>query len=327
MLVITGSSGLLGSCVAKEAQRRGIPFRALVREGRAAALTSIGIDRASIVEADIFDVPALLKAFDGADVVVHCAALVSFNPRHKKKIFDTNVGGTGNVVNCCLQQGVRKLVHVSSVAAFGRQKLATSINESTGWLAGIKQTHYGESKYLAELEVYRGMEEGLQISLINPSVILAAANGYRSSSRFFSAVWSELPFFADFAICYVDARDVVEMIMKLANGNNNGERYIASAGQISVGSLLKHIALRVQKRPPTIKLRGRLLDAFAATEDFRSWLTGSAPILSRQSLMLLKDSATFDNTKARTQLGIEFRTLENTLDWCCSEFLNFTTNK
>lgn len=327
MLVITGSSGLLGSNVALEAQRRAIPFRALVREGRTAALTSIGISKDSIVEADIFDFPALLKAFDGADVVVHCAAQVSFQPRDKRKIFDTNVGGTANVVNACLQQQVRRLVHVSSVAAFGRQKSAAPINESTGWLPGVKQTHYGESKYLGELEVYRGMEEGLQVALLNPSVILAAADGYRSSSRFFNAAWSEQPFFTDFTICYVDVRDVVEMITRLANNDSNGERYIASAGQVSIGGLLGEIARRIRKKPPTVKLGGGLLDAFAATEDFRSWLTGSSPILSRQSLMLLRDSAVYDNNKARTQLGIEFRTLENTLDWCCAEFLNFTTNK
>jgi dihydroflavonol-4-reductase len=327
MLVITGSSGLLGSCIATEVQRRGIPFRALVRDGRVSAVTSIGIDKTSVIEADIFDMPSLLKAFEGADEVIHCAAQVSFNPRDKKKIFETNVGGTANVVNACLQQGVRKLVHVSSVAAFGRQKSTATVNESTGWLAGIKQTHYGESKYLAELEVFRGMEEGLQVALVNPSVILSAGDGFRSSARFFNAAWSEQPFFADFIISYVDVRDVAEMIIRLVSDNRNGERFIASAGEVTVGNLLRHLAQRMQKKPPTIKLRGRLLEAFAAVEDFRSWLTGSSPILSRQSLMLLKDAAKFDNTKARTQLGIEFRALENTLDWCCGEFLNFNTNK
>lgn len=327
MLAITGSSGLLGSCVATEAQHRNILYRALVRDGRTPALAAIGIEPSSIVEADILDMPALLKAFQGVEVVVHCAAQVSFNPRERKKIFDVNVGGTRNVVNACLQQGVRKLIHVSSVAAFGRQKPVTSITESARWLPGVAQTHYGESKYLAELEVYRGMEEGLHISLVNPSVILAAADGFRSSSRFFSYAWAERPFFTDFSVSYVDARDVVEMIFRLIGHQANGERFIASAGQVSVGQLLTSIAERIKKTPPSIRLRGGLMSALAVAEDLRSWLTGSSPLISRQSLMLLKESAVFDNAKARTHLGIEFRTLESTLDWCCAEFLNFTTNK
>jgi dihydroflavonol-4-reductase len=327
MLAITGSSGLLGSCVAIEAQKREMPFRALVREGRSHALTALGVEPSIVHEADILDMSALRKAFKGVDVVVHCAAQVSFNPRDKKKIYDVNVGGTSNVVNACLEQGVRKLIHVSSVAAFGRQKKSTVITEGARWIPGVKQTDYGESKYFAELEVYRGMEEGLQVMLVNPSVILAAADGFRSSSRFFSYAWAERPFFTDFSVGYVDVRDVVEMIFRLIDSSANGEKFIANAGQVGVGQLLKEIALRIKKTPPSIRLRGGFIECLAVAEDLRSWLTGSAPLISRQSLMLLKDAAVFDNAKAKTRLGIEFRTLEDTLDWCCAEFLTFTTNK
>lgn len=327
MLAITGSGGLLGSCVALESQKRNIPFRALVREGRSQAAAARGIAPSAIVSADILDMPALLKAFEGVDTVVHCAAIVSFNPREKELLYDVNVGGTRNVVNACIQQGVRRLIHVSSVAAFGRQKSGGAINENTRWSAGVKQTDYGTSKYLAELEVFRGMEEGLQTMFVNPSVILAAADGLRSSSRFFSYAQSERLFYTDSTVSYVDARDVVEIIFRLLNHPGNGERFIANAGEISVGKLLHTIAAKLRKRPPSIRLNGTFMDVFAFVEDIRSRITGSAPVVSKQSLMLLKDSMTFDNTKVKTQLGIEFQALDSTLDWCCTEFLNFTTNK
>jgi dihydroflavonol-4-reductase len=327
MIAVTGSSGLLGSRLVLECQNRNIPFRALIRARRMPFMTALGIDPSNIVEADIHDMPGLLKAFDGVTTVVHCAARVSFSPGDEKKIYKVNVEGTRNVVDACIRQGVPRLIHISSVAAFGRQKDRQTINESVRWAEGIEQTHYGKSKYLAELEVFRGMEEGLQVSMINPSVILAAGDGVRSSSRFFGYAWSERAFYTNFPVSYVDVRDVVEMIFRVLKSNSNGEKYIANAGQVGVGELLKHIAQRLNKKPPGIRVGASMLKMVVVAEYMRHLFTGSKPAITRQSLMLLREPASFDNAKAVTQLGMNFRTLESTLDWCCAEFLNFTTNK
>jgi dihydroflavonol-4-reductase len=327
MLAITGSSGLLGSRLTLECMSRSVPFRALIRNRRRPDMAKLGVDDSSLYEADIMDMPGLLKAFDGASVVIHCAARVSFSPGDKQKIYDTNVEGTRNVVNACLRQGVSRLIHISSVAAFGRHKNVHFINERTRWTNEVEQTHYGTSKYLAEVEVYRGMEEGLQVTMINPSLILASADGLRSSSRFFGYAWGERPFYTDYPVSYVDVRDVTEMIFRVMESKRNGEKYIANSGQVGVGELLKAIAERFKKRPPGIKVGNKLLDAVVFTEYIRHLLTGSKPALTRQSVMLLRESAAYDNSKAVKELGMRFRSLEDTLDWCCSEFLNFTTNK
>jgi dihydroflavonol-4-reductase len=327
MLAITGSSGLLGSRLVLECMNRNIPFRALIRGRRMPFMKALGIDPSNIVEADVLDMPGLLKAFDGVTTVVHCAARVSFSPGDEKKIYKVNVEGTANVVDACIRQGVPRLVHISSVAAFGRQKDTRTIDESVRWPEGIRQTHYGKSKYLAEIEVFRGMEEGLQVSMISPSVILASGDGMRSSSRFFGYAWNEQKFYTDFPVSYVDVRDVVEMIFRVLDQKNNGEKYIANAGQVRVGELLTHIAKRMNKRPPAIRVGVSMLKMVVFAEYVRHLLTGSKPALTRQSLMLLKEPASYDNAKAVRQLGMNFRTLESTLDWCCTEFLNFTTNK
>jgi dihydroflavonol-4-reductase len=327
MLAITGSSGLLGSSLVSDCISRNIPFRALMRGRRRSVITRLGVNDSSIHEVDILDMPGLLNAFDGASVVVHCAARVSFAPGDRDKIYSVNVEGTHNVVNACLAQRVPRLIHISSVAAFGRQKNVRSINEGTQWTNEIEQTHYGKSKHLAELEVYRGMEEGLQVTMINPSVILAAGDGIRSSSRFFGYAWRERLLYTDFPVNYVDARDVTEMIFRVMDKSGNGEKYIANAGQVTVGSLLRNIAERVNKRPPRFKVSNGMLNAVVFAEYVRHLLTGAKPGLTRQSLMLLKESVMYDNTKASTELGMKFRSLDETLDWCCAEFLNFTTNK
>src|SRR5689334_18000255 len=133
MLAITGSSGLLGSRLVLECMNRQVPFRALIRSRRRAFMTSLGVDPSSIAEADVLDMPGLLKAFEGVTTVVHCAARVSFSPGDEKKIYTVNVEGTRNVVDACIRLGVPRLIHISSVAAFGRQKEKRSIDESVRW--------------------------------------------------------------------------------------------------------------------------------------------------------------------------------------------------
>src|SRR5438046_1977919 len=112
MLAITGSSGLLGSRLVLECMNRHIPFRALIRGRRMPFMMSLGLDPSSIAEADVLDMPGLLKAFEGVSTVVHCAARVSFSPSDEKKIYRVNVEGTSNVVDACIRQGVSRLIHI-----------------------------------------------------------------------------------------------------------------------------------------------------------------------------------------------------------------------
>ena len=163
--------------------------------------------------------------------------------------------------------------------------------------------------------------------MINPSVILAAADGLRSSSRFFGYAWGEHLFYTDYPVSYVGARDVAEMLFRVMQSKSNGEKFIANSGQVGVGELLSRIAQRLKKRPPSIKVGNKMLDAVVFAEYIRHLLTGAKPALTRQSVMLLRESVSYDNSKAVKELGMSFRSLDDTLDWCCSEFLNFTTNK
>jgi nucleoside-diphosphate-sugar epimerase len=325
VVAVTGASGTVGSVIAESIANENIAVRKLVRP-----------------ETDVLDMAGLIKALEGADVVVHAAGLVSFNPRNKRHLFDINVQGTKNVVNACLAVGTKKLVHISSVAALGapprnasaersssqsngsdeqgRHRNGTLINEESRWMQGMATSDYAQSKYLSELEVYRGMEEGLQISVVNPSVVLAAGDGSRSSSALFGYVWQQRKFYTDFSLNYVDARDVAEMVLRLVRGNHNGEKFIASAGVVSLGTVLNEIAKRFQKSAPSINVPLSLAGAAARFEELRAAISGSEPLITRQSVRALREKLVFENEKAKKILGMEFKSLEKTLDWCCNEY-------
>jgi nucleoside-diphosphate-sugar epimerase len=310
VVAVTGASGIVGSAIVDKLASEKFDVRKVVRP-----------------DVDILDMAGLVKAFDGVDAVVHAAGFVSFNPRNKRKLFDINVQGTRNVVNACLANGAKKIVHISSVAALGRHRNSVSINEDTRWVQGMPVSDYAHSKYLSELEVYRGMEEGLQVSLVNPSVVLAAGDGKRSSSQLFGYVWHEQKFYTDFDLNYVDARDVSEIVVRLLRGGHNGEKFIASSGSVPIKKVFQEIAQRFQKRAPSINVPPGLASTVAVLEEFRAALTGAEPTISRQSVLSLREGLIFENAKAKRVLGMEFQSLEKTLDWCCNEYRAVNINK
>src|SRR5690606_3677923 len=214
MIAVTGANGLLGSFVVRKLMEANVPVVAIKR---ANSNTSLLADLPTLAwrTADILDPISLQEAFDGVTGVIHCAAMVSFNPRDEKKLMQVNVEGTKNVVDACLIAGINRLLHVSSVAALGRQKNQTHITESNTWIDSSYNTVYGLSKYKAELEVFRAQEEGLKTIIINPSVILSRGNWDKSSAQLFKYVWRERPFYSDGSFNYVDVRDVAQQIHQL----------------------------------------------------------------------------------------------------------------
>src|SRR5690242_12289326 len=252
-VAVTGANGVVGSVIVEALNNEKFNVRRVVRP-----------------DTDVLDMAGLIKAFEGVDAVVHAAGLVTFNPRSKKKLFDVNVQGTRNVVNACLANGTKKLVHISSVAALGRQRAGASVNEESKWTPGVAVSDYAQSKYLSELEVFRGMEEGLSVSVVNPSVVLTAGDGKRSSSVLFGYVWRERRLYTDFVLNYVDARDVSQIVVHLLRGDFNGERFIASGGSANAKKIFSEVARRFQKRAPTIAVPKALVLPAAWAEEFRS---------------------------------------------------------
>jgi len=326
MIVVTGANGLLGSHLIRRLSNENVTVVGIKKSDSSTSHLQ-DLNQIEWRTADLLDAESIVDALQGATTVIHTAAQVSFNPRTRKKIIEVNEGGTKNVVNACLTHKVNHLIHVSSVAAIGRQKGFQHINEESKWVHGDLNTDYAESKYLAELEVWRGHEEGLNISIINPSVILAPPNQINSSAQLFHYVIKEKLFYTDGVLNFVDVRDVVELIWQMHTQKVYGERFIANGGHITVRNLFIQIADRLKKRAPFLKMPTALLGLFAGIEEMRSRIMGSNPLITQQAVKATKEIFYYSNEKATRQFNFQFQSLENTLDWCCNEYLaTYTTN-
>jgi dihydroflavonol-4-reductase len=320
MIAITGANGLLGSFIIRKLIESKEPFVALKRKNSDTSLLADVAQYITWRDADVADEVALAEAFEDVTHVIHAAAIVSFNPRKTDELMDINVMGTRNVVNACLVKDVKRLVHISSVAALGRQKGQHHIDEKNKWVSSSINSTYAESKYFAELEVFRGQEEGLSTVIINPSVILAPANWNNSSAKLFKYIWDEKPFYTDGFLNYVDVRDVAAIACRLLYSPVEGERYIANAGNISFGNFFSRLASAFQKKAPRIKLNATTLKIIAWIENFRTWFTGTEPLITRETARIAGTEFLYDNKKIRQLFSFEFQPIDASIEWCCQYY-------
>lgn len=322
IVAVTGATGLLGRHIVEKLLAEGVKTLALHRSGREALLPEEITKR----QGDVLDQVSLEDAFEGATTVIHAAALVSYNPRWRKRILEVNVAGTRNVVDACLQSGVKNLIHISSVSALGR-KPDQLVNEESKW-TGHHSSDYGQSKYLAELEVFRGAEEGLTVCMVNPSLILTASQLHRSSSTLFDYVWKERRFYTDGVLNYVDARDVAETVFQLYKKPWPGEKFLLSAGCLSFQDFFSQVAKHFNKKAPSTRISSSLSYWAGWVEEMRGLLFNQEPLVTRKLARLAVQSFRYDNRKVQELVGVRFRTLEETLDWCCEVYQrNVKTNK
>ena len=321
MIAVTGATGLLGTSIVRRLAEANHPVVAIKRSNSDTSLLADVKGNIIFRDADVEDVVSLREALQDVSTVIHAAAVVSFNPRDKKKIFNTNVVGTQNVVDVCLDQNIEKLIHISSVAAIGRIKGAYEIDENQKWIESPYHSAYAQSKYLAELEVTRGHEEGLTTTILNPSVILGPGDWNKSSSKLFKYIWKERPFYIDGHLNYVSLRDVVNVVEQLLSTSHNGQRFIVNAGTISYNELFGFIAKNFNKNKPSLKIKGRLVSIVAWLSTAVSNLTGTDPLITKELARATAQSVFFDNKKVKSMLNFEFEPLEETLEWCCKHYI------
>lgn len=322
MVVITGATGLLGSHIADRFVAAGIPVRCLVRS--AAQVSSA--PGHEVFVGNVLEPESLAAAFQGATTVIHAAAQVKFRKKDRQELLDVNVKGTANVVDACLRNSVKRLVHISSVAALGKPGSGV-VDETVRWLKNGVRSAYAESKHAAELEVFRGQEEGLSTVTINPSVILGTSDISRSSSRIFGYIWNNSRFYTDGSLNYVDVRDVAEIAFRLHSMNTEGERFIASAGSVTYKAFLSEVARLMDKPAPRFRLSARLLKVLARLEQVRSFVTGSDPLITPETARLARLATRYDSSKLVNLLNFRYRDLGESLAWCCNWYKKELSSK
>jgi nucleoside-diphosphate-sugar epimerase len=327
MIFITGCNGLVGSTVARVLLARGEKVSALKR--KSSDLTLVKDIESSIewIEGDIFDTEVLNKAMAQADTVIHAAAIISFAPRKRGKMYDTNVQGTANVVNAALKNNIKKFCYISSIAALGRKKNEFVINENALWEESEMNTHYAKSKYLAELEVWRGIEEGLPAFIVSPSVILGPGDWKNGSTKIFHYIFKENKFYTKGHVSYVDVKDVAAIIVKLLDKNVIGERFILNAGRVTYQELFVLIARYFNVKPPAIEVGKFIAEIAWRVEKFRAMFSDSEPILTKETVKLAGLSFDYKNEKISRLLDYKFVTLEQTIAQTCQDLKDRYVNK
>jgi nucleoside-diphosphate-sugar epimerase len=336
MILVTGGTGLLGSHLLLDLVKSGRQVRAIKREtsnpGMVRKVFSYYVSnpdelaaKIEWVDADLMDFGAMEDAMKGISEVYHCGAIVSFYPRDHKEMLKVNIDGTANLVNQALENNVSKFCYVSSVATLGRAENNDVSTEETYWIPSKKNSVYGISKYGAEREIWRGMEEGLQALIINPSVILGP--GYwQDNSGLFRLVWEGLKYYTRGVNGYVDARDITRAMIALMDGNYFGQRYICSAANLSYQDFFGLIAKHLDKPAPTVNVPPAMTSVAWRVEAVRSFLTGSKPEVTREMATTTAQVYTYSSEKLCKTLNFTFRPIEDSIREICGFYIGDMMN-
>lgn len=323
-IFVTGGTGLVGSNLIKELLTQGKSIRALYRN----TIPEIkNKDRVEWIKGDILDIIFLEEALKNIDQVYHCAAIVSFDPLQRHHMFKTNVEGTSNVVNASLNAGVKKLCFVSSVAALGQKRNAVEIDESMSWSNESGNSNYGKSKYEAEMEVWRGIGEGLDAVIVNPSIILGAGNWKEGSSKIFKTAYEEFPWYTEGETGFVDVSDVVRIMVLLMESNVSAERFVISAENLPYKTVFTAIANCFGKKPPYKKVTPFVASMVWRLETLKSILTKKTSLLTKETAWSAQAVVKYNNSKLKKYLpSFQFTPIEETIKRVCKELeeINFS---
>jgi dihydroflavonol-4-reductase len=316
MILVTGGSGLVGAELIFQLLEQGKKVTAIYHNS---LLPELNNENLSTVKCDILDTSALEQAMHGIEQVYHCAAVISFNPKNKVKLFKINVGGTANVVNAAIDAGVKKIVHVSSVSALGRIRNGQTITEEMNWTEKNSNSEYAKSKYFGELEVWRGTGEGLQAIVVNPSTILGPGDWSKGSSEIFKSAYEEFLWYAEGISGFVDVRDVAKAMILLMNSEITNERFILNSENTSFKNVFTDIARCFGKRAPHSRVTPFLGEFVWRWESVKSLLMGGEPLVTRETVRTALAKVHFDNTKILKALpGFQFMPVNETIKNACA---------
>ena len=332
MILVTGGTGLVGSHLLYQLTQKQEKVCVLRRSTSSIERTKKifsyytsqpekYFSKIEWLEGDVQEVETLLKAFEGIEKVYHTAAMVSFDPRDKAEILETNITGTANVVNACLEKKVNKLCYVSSIAALGRAGNDGITTEKSEWKNDRKISPYSLSKYEAEREVWRGMAEGLKAVIVNPVIILGAGNFNTGSSRMFQTVYNGLKFYTRGVNGFVDVNDVVKAMILLMESNISGERFLLNSENISYKQLFEMMARSLGVAAPKYQAGSFLSELSWRILKAKSLITGKSPLITKQTARTANRIYHYSNKKFVEATGMHFAPMAESIERTAKIFL------
>ena len=321
MILITGATGFLGRHIVSHLLDAGLSLRLLVRDK-----TRDDIPQGThleLAEGDILDPLSLLKAMEGIDTVIHAAAVVTFAKKRYPEMKEVNVQGTANVVNAALQSGVKRLVHISSTSATGRVGKGETVDEDMPWQPGKHHSYYGVTKHLAELEVHRGVAEGLPAIMLNPSTIIGPGDWSKGTPKLFTMVHKGLRFYLPSWSGFVGVGDVCKTVkIALDSPHKKAERFLLVSESMPQKAFLALLAESLGKKAPSIAFPPRLGQALGWISERLAAIRGKEPLITVASMKQVRRRVRYDAGKATRELGIEFTPMEKVIQETGAAFLD-----
>lgn len=333
MILVTGGTGLVGAHLIFKLISENKKVRAIYRDEKKFTTvkrifsyytnnTESLFNAIEWCKADLNNIPALNDAFSNVTLVYHCAAFVSFEPDKFHLLKKTNIEGTANIVNLCLAHNIKKLCYVSSIAAIGATNNNKKITENTEWQTEKDNSVYAITKYGAEMEVWRGTQEGLDAVIVNPGIIIGPGIWKYGSGNLFTKINNGLPFYSKGITGYVGVKDVVNAMMLLMHSPIKNERFILVAKNLSFETFTKTVAKYLNVKPPKKEVKKWQLQLFWRFDWLKHKLTGKRRVLSKHNAVSALTIDNYSNDKIKKALGFNFENIEESIKETASYFKN-----
>ncbi len=338
MILITGATGLVGSHLLYLLISKGESVRAIYRKNsNLDAVKNVFsyytkeyealFNKIEWFEADITDVPSLKNAFSNINFVYHCAAIVSFDKRDYFTMRKTNIEGTANMVNLSIANKITKFCYVSSIATIEKStKKDELITETNEWNTETNNYGYAITKYGAEMEVWRASQEGLDVVMVNPGVILGAGFWHSGPGELFTKAYNNFKFYTEGVTGFVSVKDVAKAMLLLMKSEIKNERFILVSANISFKEVFIKMADAFSSKPPTIKVGKTLSNIAWRLEWFKSLLTGKSPMITKHSASASLSTYRYSAKKIEKALNFEFENIEITIKDVATCFLKDVNN-
>jgi dihydroflavonol-4-reductase len=330
MNLITGATGIIGSHTVLRLLQAGKPVIACRQKGsdisKVEKLFSFYqspdlFEKIQWADVDVCDIFSIEEALEGVHTVYHCAGYVSFNKRDRKKLFKINETGTANVVNACIDKNI-VLCHVSSIATINNLDYKSRLTESVFWKTSGRESDYAISKYNAEREVWRGIEEGLKAVIVNPGLVLSPGFWDQSSSRIFSTCYKGNLYYTLGNVGLVSANDVAAAMIQLTEGKHFANRYILIEGNYSFKDLFCQVQRNFGKKEPSINASAGMLKLAWIINAVSSKFTKKEPALTKSIISSALNRQQLSNEKVIQTLGYAFEPIPRVISQICSFYLH-----
>ena len=331
MIFITGGTGLVGSHILLKLSQDNIPFKALKRKTSSLEVCKDVFSHYNAEklfseifweEGDVNDIPSLEDAMQNCDTIIHAAAMVSFNNEDADLMHKINVEGTENIMNIAISMGIKKLSYISSIASLGRNSTTEMVDENCYFRVSKKESNYSLSKYYSEQEVWRASQEGIDVVIINPSVILGPGDWTKGSSQIFTKLYKGLKFYTTGSTGYVDVVDVANCAILLLQSDIKNERFIVNGANMKFRTLFDLIAEGFGNKKATIKVTPLLKGIAWRLEFIISFITGRNPLLTKETANSAMKNNSYSTQKIEDAIAYKFTPIQESVTKYCKWFLD-----